>query len=269
MKKIYLNLKRFDIPKALGGINNLAVGSKWAEKIVQGIITYNNLDFTIFFPEAYILSATSIESNIKVGCQGVYYKDVAIGGNFGAYTSYRTAKSMHALGVADCLIGHFEERLGLQELLNFGGGQGNINSLLNQEVKRAHEAGMNVLYCIGEKAEEQLQKYQVLKQQLAIGLEEVDLSKVTIAYEPIWAIGVGKTPPNQEYITDIVRFIKNEVDCQVVYGGGLKAENAKMLASIDELDGGLIALTRFGTDFGFYLEDFNNIVQTYLKGLNK
>ena len=126
---------------------------------------------------------------------------------------------------------------------------------------------MNVLYCIGERDFEQSKKYDVLKEQLLVGLDGVDLSKITIAYEPVWAIGPGKIPPDRDYILDIVKFIKSILAVPVVYGGGLKKDNAKMLASIEELDGGLIALTRFGNDFGFYLDDFEEIVKTYMEGL--
>ena len=123
--------------------------------------------------------------------------------------------------------------------------------------------------CLYGHAEEQDHKYDVLKHQLLVGLEGIDLSKVTIAYEPVWAIGPGKVPPGREYIEDIARFIKSVVNCPVVYGGGLKIENAEMIASIPEVDGGLIALTKFGADFGFTLEDFEKIVLTYEKGLKK
>lgn len=67
-----------------------------------------------------------------------------------------------------------------------------------------------------------------------------------IAYEPIWSIGPGKTPAGKEYITKIAKFVKEKTNgMDIVYGGGLKQDNAEMLASIDEIDGGLIALTRF------------------------
>ena len=97
------------------------------------------------------------------------------------------------------------------------------------------------------------------------GLEGVDKSRVTIAYEPIWAIGPGKTPPNKEYITKIGAFIKTVTGgMDVVYGGGLKHDNAEMLASIPEIDGGLIALTRFQGDIGFYPEEYLEIVRIYM-----
>ena len=100
---------------------------------------------------------------------------------------------------------------------------------------------MDVLYCIGENADEQPRWQEVLKEQLTVGLEGVDKSKVTIAYEPVWAIGPGKIPPDADYIRKIASYVKEVTDgMDVVYGGGLKTDNAKMLASVKEIDGGLV-----------------------------
>lgn len=270
MKKIYLNLKRFDIPVSFDGINRNEKCETYGKDITEGIEKMNlDLPVTIFFQESNLLPALSVNKKVKIGCQSVHYEDVSKGGNFGAFTTFRTAKAMRGIGVSDTIIGHCEERKHLNYLLSLGGNSGDINKILNEEVKRAQEAGLEVLYCIGEKAEEQDKKYDVLKHQLEVGLKDVDLSKVTIAYEPVWAIGPGKVPPGKEYIEDIARFIKSVVCCPVVYGGGLKLENAEMIASIPEVDGGLIALTKFGKDFGFTLEDFEQIVLTYERGLKK
>ena len=143
-----------------------------------------------------------------------------------------------------------------------------VNRLLNQEVRRAVEAGLTVLYCIGEKAEEQERWQEVLKEQIETGLEGVDRAKVVIAYEPVWAIGPGKIPPDQAYITKIADYVK-EVSggMDVVYGGGLKQDNAKMLSEIGSIDGGLIALTRFAGEIGFYPEEYLEIAGIYL-GVN-
>lgn len=268
MKKIYLNLKRFDILENFGGINLIGEKENYGSKIVSEIEKMKlGLPITIYFQESNLLSALSKAKSINIGCQSVHYSDTSKGGNFGAFTTFRTANSMRGLGVSDTIIGHCEERRHLEYLFKLGGGQGDINYLLNEEVKCAINAGLKVLYCVGEKSEEQEFKYEVLKKQLEAGLKDTDLSKVTIAYEPVWAIGPGKIPPDKDYIEDIVKFIKSVVPCEVVYGGGLKKENSEMLASIEELDGGLIALTRFGKDFGFYLDDFKEIVETYKKGL--
>ena len=88
---------------------------------------------------------------------------------------------------------------------------------------------------------------------------------VVIGYEPVWSIGPGKTPAGKEYITKIARFVKEQTHgLDVVYGGGIKTDNAAMLASIDEIDGGLIALTRFTGEIGFYPEEYLEIIRTYL-----
>ena len=126
---------------------------------------------------------------------------------------------------------------------------------------------MKVLYCIGEKSEEQERWQEVLGEQLRVGLDGVDKSKIVIGYEPIWSIGPGKTPADKEYITKIAKFVKEKTGgMDVVYGGGLKQANAAMLASIDEIDGGLIALTRFQGEIGYYPEEYLEIIQLYMEG---
>ena len=265
MKKIYLNLKRFDIPKELDGINNLAPINHWADTIISYIDQMKHREITVFLPEMHLIQAKNASTYVKIGAQSIHYRDVEKGKNFGAFTTHRTASSLKAINVDDVIIGHLEERISLEELNEMSKGKLDPNVILNMKLKLASKHKMNILYCIGEKANEQDIKYDILKHQLDIGLEGVDLSKVTIAYEPVWAIGVGKTPPTKAYIKDIVTYIKSLYDVPVVYGGGLKLENASMLGSIKELDGGLIALTRFGQDFGFYLSDFNDIVEAYLK----
>ena len=151
------------------------------------------------------------------------------------------------------MIGHCEERRDKAGILAEAGvtDTAAVNRILNQEVRRAAEAGLNVLYCIGETAEESPRRDEVLREQLTIGLEGVDTTggKVVIAYEPVWAIGP-------------VKGITGGLD--VVYGGGLKADNAQMLASIPEIAGGLIALTRFTGEIGFYPDEYIEIIRLYL-----
>lgn len=136
---------------------------------------------------------------------------------------------------------------------------------MNAEIRAAQAAGLSVLYCIGEKAEEQKNWQAVLGTQLDMGLFGVDKSRVVIGYEPVWSIGPGKVPADKPYIEKIAHFVKERTNgLDVVYGGGLKRENAAMLASIEALDGGLIALTRFSGDIGFYPDEYLEIVRNYL-----
>lgn len=276
MKHIYLNLKRFDIPKEMGGVNSIAPIDGWGAYIVENtkeaLAGYgeDEVEFVMYLPEAHLLSAIGALKGSKspaIGCQGIHREDVKEGGNFGAFTSNRTGKAMKALGCSSVLIGHCEERrdkLGIMEEAGVGDTDA-LNRVLNQEIKAAVEAGLTVLYCIGESAKEQDRWQEVLGKQLEIGLKDVDTSKVAIAYEPIWSIGPGKTPAGKDYIQMIARFVKERTGGMVVtYGGGLKVDNAAMLASIPEIDGGLIALTRFQGDIGFYPDEYLEIIRTYM-----
>lgn len=273
MKYIFLNLKRFDVPVSLGGVNRNSI-LDWAPQIIVGINKidkYEETEFAAFFPEAYLMKAIETVkqcgSPMQIGCQGVFKTDVETGKNFGAFTTNRPAKAMKALGTEYTIIGHCEERKDKLEIMSEAGcaDRSAVNRILNQEIKCALNAGLKVLYCIGETAEEQADKFTILREQLSVGLEGVDHSSVVIAYEPVWAIGPGKTPPNETYISEIAQFVKQECDnIPVVYGGGLKTENAKMLAGIPEIDGGLIALTRFSGEIGFYADEFLDIVNLYL-----
>ena len=276
MKHIYLNLKRFDTPVEYGGVNRLAPVRDWGAAVVNGtqeaLRKYDpaKVEFVQYLPEAHLLGAVgalSEGSPVRIGSQGVYRMDTAVGGNFGAFTTNRTAHIVKAMGCASTLIGHCEERNDKKGVLAEAGvtDTSAVNRLLNQEILRAQEAGLTVLYCIGETSEEQERWQEVLSEQLDVGLGGADKSKIVIGYEPVWSIGPGKTPAGKEYITKIARFVKERTGgMDVVYGGGLKADNAAMLASIDEIDGGLIALTRFTGEIGFYPEEYLEIIRLYL-----
>ena len=276
MKHIYLNLKRFDIPKEEGGVNSIAPINGWGSYIVEhtkdALAAYSEeeAEFIMYLPEAHLLPAVEAlkgSSRIAIGAQGIHREDVSIGGNFGAFTSNRTGKAVKALGCASVLIGHCEERKDKAGIMAEAGVTDTdaVNRILNQEINAAIAAGLTVLYCIGENDTEMDRWQEVLGKQLEIGLKDVDTSKVAIAYEPIWSIGPGKTPAGKEYIEKIAKFVKERTGgLPVAYGGGLKADNAAMLASIPEIDGGLIALTRFQGDIGFYPEEYLEIIRLYL-----
>ena len=276
MKHLYLNLKRFDVPVEFGGVNRVAPVADWGAFIVgstqDALAKYDpsEVEFAQFFPEAHLLGAVGAKkpgSPVKVGCQGVHRADTAVGGNFGAFTTLRPASAAVALGCESVIIGHCEERNFYNDTFAEAGASdpSATNRILNQEILRATERGLNVLYCIGEKSEEQPRWEEVLGRQLDEGLAGVDKSKVVIGYEPVWSIGPGKTPAGKDYITMIARFVKERTGgMDVVYGGGLKTDNAEMLASIDEIDGGLIALTRFAGEIGWYPDEYLEIIRTYL-----
>ncbi len=279
MKHIFLNLKRFDISPEKGGVNRLAPMVDWSKTIVEktqdALKSYSKdaVEFVMYLPEAHLLNATSAltsDSPVQIGSQGVFRADTAVGGNFGAFTTNRTANAVSQMGCQSTLIGHCEERNDKMGILEMAGVSGKeaatvVGKILNEEIKMAQAAGLSVLYCIGEKSEELDTWQDVLGLQLDIGLDGVDKSRVVIAYEPVWSIGPGKTPADKPYIEKIARFVKERTGgLDVVYGGGLKTDNAEMLASIPEIDGGLIALTRFSGEIGFYPEEYLDIIRLYM-----
>ena len=276
MKHIYLNLKRFDIPREKGGVNSISPIRQWGSYIIKAteekLKEFTGTEFAMFFPEAHLIPACSSkgeDSPIEVGTQGLHWADTAVGGPFGAFTTSLTGNAAAEIGCTYALIGHCEERNKLAAILGEAGVTDTSagNRILNREVLAAQKAGLKVLYCIGEKDTELEEWDKVLGEQLSIGLNGADKERVAVAYEPVWSIGPGKTPADKPYITKVAKFVKETTGgLDVVYGGGLKTDNAEMLASIDEIDGGLIALTRFKGEIGFYPDEYIDIIRTYLGG---
>lgn len=307
MRLIFVNLKRFDVPKKWGGVCPGDDPQSWIESVIEqsvmmGLGAMEGLGLTYLLPEALILPAirklggfpTGETQTIQIGAQGVFREDVSPGGNFGAFTSNLPPTAARNLGCTWSMVGHSEERkdkLGfLQDFepaitdnpaLSLKA-QETVDRAINKEVLGALETGLDVLLCIGETAEERgggdlaEQKPRieaVLKRQLAVGLKGVEPQlaerNIVIGYEPVWAIGPGKTPPGQAYIGYVSNYTKTAVkemfgfEPAVVYGGGLKEENAGMIAQIDTIDGGLVALTRFAGDIGFEPEGLKQIIKKY------
>ena len=177
-------------------------------------------------------------SNILLGSQ-----DMAATAN-GAHTGEVSAEMLKDLGVQVVILGHSERR---HEI-------GESDELINKKVRRALEQGLEVVLCIGELLEdreagnaEQVCAFQ-LSADLA-GVSEEQMKKVTIAYEPVWAIGTGKTatPADAEAIHKFVRgyiaklYNQKVADETIIqYGGSMKASNAKELLDQPDIDGGLI-----------------------------
>lgn len=273
MKEIIVNLKRFDIPKSYFGVSDCEDPALYMQTVLEPLANvlgnYQDIRFTFYPPEAHLIMAYRLVGhlpNVIIGCQSNHEQDVAEHGNFGAFTSFRTASAMRSIGCMSSLIGHYEERKYLCELYESAGIQDQvlINEGFHRKIKMALNQGMEVCYCIGEKECQRKEWRTVLKEQLEIGLKDVDRTKIIIGYEPIWSIGPGKTSASQAEITEVVDFVKTfDPALRIIYGGGVKKENAAMLAEIQKMDGGLIGLTNFTDHLGFHPEEFIEIVEAY------
>ena len=177
-------------------------------------------------------------SNVLLAAQNCATEDS------GAYTGETSAKELKAIGVDAVIIGHSERRSYYLE----------TGELLAAKVAAALKHDLVPIFCVGEKLEEREaeQQNEVVQSQLAVGLfslTEEEFSKVVIAYEPVWAIGTGKTASVEQaqeihaYIRSLVSAKYNETvadNTTILYGGSCKPSNAVELFSAADIDGGLI-----------------------------
>ena len=199
-----------------------------------------NVDIVIGAPFTCLSDAVkTVEgSNVKIAAENVYPKIE------GAYTGEISPKMLKDIGVSYVILGHSERREYFKENDEF----------INQKVKIVLEIGMKPILCIGEKLEERDsgKTLEVLSKQIKGGLADLSkeaAEKVIIAYEPVWAIGTGKTatPEMAEETHKAIRNVLTEMfgkdvadKVTIQYGGSMKPENAKDLLSQEDIDGGLV-----------------------------
>ena len=175
-------------------------------------------------------------SNIALGAQNVHFAEK------GAYTGEISAAMLKEYGVKYVIIGHSERRQYF----------GETNETVNKRMHAALAAGLIPIVCVGESLEEREtgKTEQVLSVQIEEGLKGLeDVSAIVIAYEPVWAIGTGKTA-TAEQANETIGFIRKkcaEVFCpkcaekvRIQYGGSMNPKNCKELMAVPEIDGGLI-----------------------------
>lgn len=211
-----------------------------AEKIA-GHSYAENTQVVLCTPFLYlkdVLEATSGNAKVAVGAQNCHEKDA------GAYTGEISAAQLASAGIPYVILGHSERRTYYKE----------DNALLKSKTDAALAQGLQVIFCCGEVLEEREanKQAQVVETQLqeALGhLSTEQMSKVVIAYEPVWAIGTGKTASAAQ-AQDMHEMIRNWVANQfgaahaeqqiILYGGSCKPGNAAELFAQKDVDGGLI-----------------------------
>ena len=159
----------------------------------------------------------------------------------GAYTGEVSTSMLKDIGVEDVIIGHSERREKFSE----------SDEIINAKVKKALEDGLSVILCLGESLEikEEGKEIDFVRDELLNSLDGVDdLENLTIAYEPIWAIGTGKTCSSED-AEIMCREIRNAIDekhgeisqkTRILYGGSVKPSNAGEILSKENIDGVLV-----------------------------
>ncbi len=235
-------------PEAKALIEQIKPLVKDADCGVVVCVPYTNLETA--------LEATK-GSDIKVGAENCHWA------KSGAFTGEISADMLAEMGVEYVVIGHSERRQYF----------GETDKTVNQRVRAALDAGLKVILCVGELLEQREQGIteEVCGMQTKValcGVSKEELSHIIIAYEPVWAIGTGKTATAEQadevngFIRSVVAGLYGEDAAQALtiqYGGSMNAKNAEELLSKEHVDGGLIG------GASLKAEDFSIIVKAASK----
>ncbi|MFX1312802.1 MAG: triose-phosphate isomerase [Promethearchaeota archaeon] len=227
--------------------------SMFLKKLIPLVKGINAVDIVIAAPFTTLTNAyeTLKNSNIKLGAQNMYFEEK------GAFTGEISPNFLKIIGAEYVILGHSERRNIFNE----------SDALINKKVKKALLMDLNPIVCIGEHLEErekgntqEIIKYQMNETFRDLTSEQI--LKVVIAYEPIWAIGTGKTatPEQAEDVHIFIReFLSQKYDketanlVRIQYGGSIKPTNAEELFKKENIDGGLVGGASLDVDSFFQI----------------
>ena len=214
---------------AIRFIDELAPLVKYTENEVILCVPYTDLFYSLL---------TAQNTNIKIGAQNMHWEES------GAYTGEVSGQMLKAIGVEYVIIGHSERRQYFAE----------TDETVNKKLKASFEYGLKPIVCVGETLEEREagKAEEIITSQTEKALEGLtneQIENTIIAYEPIWAIGTGKTATSED-ANNAIRSIRNKISniygqmvaerVIIQYGGSVKSSNAKELFTMSDIDGGLV-----------------------------
>ena len=211
-----------------------------AEELCAQLKDLSDRDVGLFPTMASVSEIADLlqDSPIKVGGQNIWFE------NDGAFPGEISGSILRSTGATHVILGHSERRAIF----------GESDELVGQKVKAALGHGLDVILCVGETLEEREggQTEEVITRQARAGLAEVtrdEMARITVAYEPVWAIGTGKTatPETANAAHVVIRELVCELydkpvseDLRIQYGGSVKPNNVDELMSMPDIDGALV-----------------------------
>ncbi|OGI10055.1 MAG: triose-phosphate isomerase [Candidatus Margulisbacteria bacterium GWF2_35_9] len=213
---------------------------QFADGLKRNFSNKNKSTVLICAPYTHIFAINHIlkDTDILIGAQNMYQEEK------GAFTGEISAEMIKSVGCKYVLIGHSERREYFKE----------SNELLNKKIKLALHYELTPIYCVGEKLEhrENNQTFNIIESQIKEGLKGFsteELKKIVIAYEPVWAIGTGKTA-SPEQANEVHSFIRSLLmslsnsdiseSISILYGGSVTPDNVTELMKKHDIDGALI-----------------------------
>ena len=212
----------------------------FARDLVSAVKGCKNTDILICVPFTDLVPLYDVitGSNVMLGAQNMHFEDS------GAFTGEISAAMLETAGCSYVIIGHSERRQYF----------GETNALLNKKLLKVVKTGLLPIFCVGEILEQRKSgvTQKVVEEQIKTGLAGISRSefeKITIAYEPVWAIGTGETatPDQAEEVHRYIRKIIGQLygddaarELRIQYGGSVNEKNAADLLKRDDIDGALI-----------------------------
>jgi triosephosphate isomerase len=173
-------------------------------------------------------------TNIILSAQDVFYEEK------GAFTGEVSPLMLIDIGCKYVIVGHSERRQYFNE----------TDDIVNRKIEAAKKSGLGIVFCIGESLEEREggKTFSILQREMEKGLEGIDPDNIVIAYEPIWAIGTGKTATTEQaqeahdYIRKRINILygNKSDDFRIIYGGSVTPENIDSLMACKDVDGALV-----------------------------
>ena len=214
--------------------------------------TENEVILCVPYTDLFYALLTVQGTNIKIGAQNMHFEEK------GAYTGEVSGKMLKSINVEYVIIGHSERRQYFNE----------TDETVNKKIKAALQNELKPIVCVGETLEQREagEAQNIIKTQTKLalaGLSKQQMQNVMIAYEPIWAIGTGKTATSND-ANEVIKAIRKQIselygeevaqNTIILYGGSVKPENSKELFSTSDIDGGLVG----GASLN--VEDFEKII---------
>jgi triosephosphate isomerase len=223
-------------------------------KLNELIADVKGVEVIIGPPFTALSEAIKIAGKVKLAAQNMHWEEK------GAFTGEISPTMLTDLGIDYVILGHSERRAYF----------GETNEIINKKIKSALIHGLNPILCVGEKLEdrENGNTENVVEDHVKGGLEGItkeQMKNIVIAYEPVWAIGTGKTatPEQAEEVHAFIRRILTEIydaeianNTTILYGGSVKPANSKALFSKENIDGGLVGGASLKAD------DFSIIIKS-------
>jgi triosephosphate isomerase (TIM) len=196
----------------------------------------SDVDIVLAPPFTSLVQAAEMirQTNIMLAAQDVFYEEK------GAYTGEVSPSMLKDVGCKFVIIGHSERRQYFNE----------TDEIVNRKIKAAQKGGLGIIFCLGESLEEREagRTFDILEREMNQGLDGIDIENIVVAYEPIWAIGTGKTA-TPEQAQEVHAFIREKLrikygnksgDIRIIYGGSVTPENVDSLMACADLDGALV-----------------------------